>query len=61
LLGELDLSQADRQKLFHDNAVRILNLRQPQAARVHPRGHSGLSVVGAGDGGKDIYQLSARR
>jgi aminocarboxymuconate-semialdehyde decarboxylase len=32
LLGEIDLSQADRQKLFHDNARRILNLREPRAA-----------------------------
>jgi aminocarboxymuconate-semialdehyde decarboxylase len=32
LLGELDLSPADRQKLFHDNAVRILHLRPPQGA-----------------------------
>jgi aminocarboxymuconate-semialdehyde decarboxylase len=31
LLGEIDLSQADRQKLFHDNARRILNLREPRA------------------------------
>jgi aminocarboxymuconate-semialdehyde decarboxylase len=34
LIGELDLSQADRQKLFHDNARRILNLRDPQPAAV---------------------------
>jgi hypothetical protein len=26
-LGEIELSDADRQKLFHDNARRILNLR----------------------------------
>jgi aminocarboxymuconate-semialdehyde decarboxylase len=32
LIGELDLSQADRQKLFHDNARRILNLGDPQPA-----------------------------
>jgi aminocarboxymuconate-semialdehyde decarboxylase len=31
-LGELDLSQAERQKLFHDNARRILKLRPPQRA-----------------------------
>jgi aminocarboxymuconate-semialdehyde decarboxylase len=33
LLSELDLSEADKQKLFYDNAVRILNLqgaRQPE-------------------------------
>jgi aminocarboxymuconate-semialdehyde decarboxylase len=34
LIGELDLSQADRQKLFQDNARRILNLRDPQPAAV---------------------------
>ena len=34
LIGELELSQADRQKLFHDNARRILNLRDPQPAVV---------------------------
>jgi aminocarboxymuconate-semialdehyde decarboxylase len=34
LLGELDLSQAGRQKLFHDNARRILNLRDPLPAAV---------------------------
>jgi aminocarboxymuconate-semialdehyde decarboxylase len=32
LLGEIDLSGQDRRKLFHDNARRILNLRDPQAA-----------------------------
>jgi aminocarboxymuconate-semialdehyde decarboxylase len=37
LLGELDLSQTDRERLLHDNAVRILNLRQPQAARACTR------------------------
>jgi aminocarboxymuconate-semialdehyde decarboxylase len=37
LLGELDLSAAERQKLFHDNAVRILNLRPPQGAGARAR------------------------
>jgi hypothetical protein len=36
LLGELDLSPAERQKLFHDNAVRILNLRHPQEGAREP-------------------------
>jgi Amidohydrolase len=40
LLGEIDLSEADRQKLFHDNARRILNLhsahRTGQAGLPHP-------------------------
>ena len=30
LLEQLDLSPEDRQKLFYDNARRILNLRDPQ-------------------------------
>lgn len=29
LLGDLDLSAADKEKLFHDNAIRILGLRRP--------------------------------
>ena len=34
LLDELELSKADQQKLFYDNARRILGLRDPaQAAR----------------------------
>jgi aminocarboxymuconate-semialdehyde decarboxylase len=33
LLEQLDLSPADRQKLFYDNARRILNLRDPQPGR----------------------------
>jgi aminocarboxymuconate-semialdehyde decarboxylase len=37
LLGEIDLSLADRQKLFHDNARRILNLRDPPAAAASER------------------------
>ncbi|HKN10019.1 MAG TPA: amidohydrolase family protein, partial [Pseudomonadota bacterium] len=37
LLGEIDLSQADRQKLFHDNARHILNLRDPPAAAASER------------------------
>jgi aminocarboxymuconate-semialdehyde decarboxylase len=32
LLGELDLSQADKQKLFHDNARRMLGLKDPAPA-----------------------------
>jgi aminocarboxymuconate-semialdehyde decarboxylase len=31
LLDEINLSNGDRQKLFYDNARRILNLRDPQA------------------------------
>ena len=31
LLDKIDLSEADQQKLFHDNAGRILNLRGPGA------------------------------
>jgi len=30
LLEELNLSDADKQKIFYDNARRILNLRDPQ-------------------------------
>jgi aminocarboxymuconate-semialdehyde decarboxylase len=37
LLGEIDLSLADRQKLFHDNARRIVNLRDPPAAAASER------------------------
>jgi aminocarboxymuconate-semialdehyde decarboxylase len=33
LLEQLDLSPEDRQKLFYDNARRILNLRDPQQGR----------------------------
>ena len=33
LLEQLDLSPEDRQKLFYDNALRILNLRDPQQGR----------------------------
>ena len=32
LLGEINLSAADKQKLFYDNAKRILNLRDPAGA-----------------------------
>jgi aminocarboxymuconate-semialdehyde decarboxylase len=32
LLEELNLSDADKQKIFYDNARRILNLRDPQPA-----------------------------
>jgi aminocarboxymuconate-semialdehyde decarboxylase len=36
LLDQLDLSKEDRQKLFYDNARRILNLRDPQAGAGAP-------------------------
>jgi aminocarboxymuconate-semialdehyde decarboxylase len=41
LIDEIGLSQTDRQKLFYDNAPRILGLRDPvetkaaEAARAH--------------------------
>jgi len=33
LIDEIDLSESDKQKLFYDNARRILGLRDPAAAR----------------------------
>ena len=33
LIEEIDLSDADKQKLFYDNARRILNLRDPVPAK----------------------------
>jgi aminocarboxymuconate-semialdehyde decarboxylase len=32
LIDEIDLSESDKQKLFYDNARRILGLRDPAAA-----------------------------
>jgi aminocarboxymuconate-semialdehyde decarboxylase len=37
LLGELKLSEADKQKLFYDNARRILGLRDPAPAKSSAR------------------------
>jgi len=34
LLNEIELSPADKQKLFYDNARRILNLKDPAPAKV---------------------------
>ena len=33
LIDEIGLSDADRQKIFYDNARRILNLRDPAPAK----------------------------
>jgi aminocarboxymuconate-semialdehyde decarboxylase len=33
LIEEIDLTDADKQKLFYDNARRILNLRDPAPAK----------------------------
>jgi aminocarboxymuconate-semialdehyde decarboxylase len=38
LLEEVPLSDADRRKLFHDNAVRILGLQAPRAQAAVPEG-----------------------
>jgi aminocarboxymuconate-semialdehyde decarboxylase len=43
LIDELALSNVDKQKLFYDNARRILNLRDPAPARTDARREPALA------------------
>ena len=43
LLDEIKLSDADKQKLFYDNARRILGLKDPAPAKTQARAGAGVS------------------
>ena len=42
LLDELELSEADQQKLFYDNARRILGLKDPAPTKARPAREAAL-------------------